>query len=288
MRPCLIDGILPVGAVHLLGGSPGAGKTRFAFGLIDAWQRGREFLNHSSTPVPYTFVSLDRPRASVEETLETMGLRESINRLVCLNELPRERTFKSITDKVLSKYPDSEMLFIEGFQLFAGDFINRYRNVSDLLTGASAFCEQHRRTITGVCHASKVKKGAEFIKGRDRIGGTVAWSAFSETIIIVDADEQTKIRTVDIYPRNAPEESHEMMMIQGGVLIQCPKEKGERLFLFITSTPEGSVLTRQFLIDLAESWLTGPATVDRVIKRCVDENFLEPHGDGSYKRIYTT
>lgn len=287
MRPCLIDGILPANAVHLLGGSPGAGKTRFAFGLIDQWQRGQAFLSHRSYPVPYTFVSLDRPRASVEETLETMGLRDIVTRLVCLNELPKERTFNAIISKVSDLYPDSEMTFIEGFQLFAGDFINRYRPVSDLLTGASSFCERHKRTIMGVCHASKIKKGSEFVKGRDRIGGTVAWSAFSETIIIVDADEETKIRTIDIYPRNAPEERHEMMMVHGGSLIACPKEKGERLYLFITTTSEGSLITRQQLLELAEAWQIGTATVDRTVKRCVDENFLEPTDQGTYKRSFT-
>ena len=256
--------------------------------MIDQWQRARPFLTHNSLPVPHAFVSLDRPRASVEETLETMGLRDTITRLVCLNELPKTRTFKSVHDYTCSKYPDTKMLFIEGFQLFAGDFINRYRNVSDLLTTVSTNCEKYQQTVLGVCHASKVKKGAEFIKGRDRIGGTVAWSAFSETIIIVDSDEATKVRTIDIYPRNAPEESHEMMMVSGGVLIQCPKEKGERLYLFITTSKEGASFTRQDLVDLAESWQTGPATVDRVVKKCLDENHLEVVDSGTYKRTYTT
>lgn len=287
MRPCLIDGILPVNAVHLLGGSPGAGKTRFSFGLIDQWQRNLNFLGHPTSPVPYCFVSLDRPRSSVEETLETMGLRDSITRLVCLDEIPKLRSFESVVDAACTKYPDSELLGIEGFQLFAGDFINRYRPVADLLTKASSWCETGKKTIMGVCHASKTKKGSEFTKGRDRIGGTVAWSAYSETIIIVDADEQTKIRTIDIYPRNAPEEQHQMMMTAGGNLIACPKERGEQLYIHILAMREGQTVTRKWVVEIAESMELGEKTADRAIKKAVDDGCLEPESDGVYKRAYT-
>jgi hypothetical protein len=287
MRPCLIDGVLPTKAVHLLGGSPGAGKTRFSFGLLEQWLSGKPFLGHDSITVPYCFISLDRPRASVEETLETMGLRDVITRLVCLNELPKERSFKSVMDTACSKYPDSQLICTEGFQLFAGDFINRYRPVADLLTQSSSWCEAKDKTILGVCHASKTKEGAKFTKGRDRIGGTVAWSAYSETIIIVDADEETKIRTVDIYPRNAPEEKHQMMMTVGGVLIPCPKEKGEQLFVHILAVREGDRFERQWLMSIAESTGVGEKTVDRAIKKAVEEHQAEPVSDGVYKRTYT-
>lgn len=287
MRPCLIDGILPTKAIHLLGGSPGAGKTRFSFGLIDQWQREQPFLDHAVTPAPYCFVSLDRPRDSVEETLETMGLQDQITRLLCLDELPPDHKVDAVIDAACKKYPDTQMLFIEGFQLFAGDFINRYTPVANLLKKTSRYCATTGRTILGVCHASKTKKGAEFLKGRDRIGGTVAWSAFSETVIIVDADEETKIRTVDIYPRNAPEERHQMMMTAGGVLIACPKEKGEQAYTHILAVPEGAQIQRQQLITLAESSHIGEKTVDRAIKRALDENQIEQINDGVYKRTYT-
>jgi hypothetical protein len=288
VRPCLIDGILPTNAVHLLGGSPGAGKTRFTFGLINDWQTGNKFLGHNCSPVPYCFISLDRPRASVEETLETMDLKGQITRLLCLDEVPDDPTLAVTMTAAVKKYPDSQMFFIEGFQLFAGDLINRYTPVARLLKGASKRCSSDNRTVLGVCHASKTKEGAKFLKGRDRIGGTVAWSAFSETIIIVDADEQTKVRTVDIYPRNSPEERHELMMTKGGVLVPCPKEKGERLLLQILAIPEGFQVLRQWALDIAESMQIGTATVDRVLKRCVDDSVLEPVSDGIYKRVFTT
>lgn len=287
MRPCLIEGILPVNGVHLMGGSPGAGKTRFTFGMIDQWQAGLSFLDHSTVPVPYTFISMDRPRDSVEETLETMGLRESITRLVCLNDLPRERNIDTVMDVARQKYPDSKMFFIEGFQLFAGDYINRYTPVSNLLTHASTICAERGETILGVCHASKIKKGAEFLKGRDRIGGSVAWSAFSETIIIVDNDENTKVRTIDIYPRNAPEEQHHMIMAKGGVLVLQPKEKGEQLYVFVIAVPEGELVTRQWVMERAAVLEISTPTADRVIKRCVDEQQLSPVSDGVYKRTYS-
>lgn len=287
MRPCLIEGILPINAVHLLGGSPGAGKTRFSFGLLDQWQQKKDVLGHSSDPIPYCFISLDRPRSSVEETLETMGLRESITRLLCLNEIPKQRSLDAIVDTACTKYPDSKLLCIEGFQLFAGDFINRYRPVADLLTNASNNCEANNQTILGVCHASKVKEGAKFLKGRDRIGGTVAWSAYSETVIIVDADEQTKVRTIDIYPRNAPEETHQMIMTYGGVLIRCPKERGEQIYIHILAIPEGHLITRQWLLELAENLQVGEKTADRSMKRALDEGQVEFVSEGVFKRTYT-
>lgn len=287
MRSCLIEGILPVNAIHLLGGSPGAGKTRFSFGLIDQWQRNQLFLGHAVSPAPYCFVSLDRPRDSVEETLETMGLLEQVTRLICLDELSTDHKVEAVIDAACEKYPDTQMLFIEGFQLFAGDFINRYAPVANLLKRTSRRCASSGLTILGVCHASKTKKGAEFLKGRDRIGGTVAWSAFSETVIIVDADEETKIRTVDIYPRNAPEEKHQMMMTSGGVLVSCPREKGEQAYLHILAIPEGAQLQRQQLLAIAESSQIGEKTIDRAIKRAIDEHQIEQIDEGIYKRTYT-
>jgi RecA-family ATPase len=111
VRPCLIDGILPTNAVHLLGGSPGAGKTRFTFGLINDWQTGNKFLGHNCSPVPYCFISLDRPRASVEETLETMDLKGQITRLLCLDEVPDDPTLAVTMTAAVKKYPDSQMFF---------------------------------------------------------------------------------------------------------------------------------------------------------------------------------
>lgn len=253
-------------------------------GVLDQWLGNQSVFGHLSSPVPYTFVSLDRPRDSVLETLETMKLVEVVDRLICLDELPTDATFDTVATLCRKKYADSRFLIMEGFQTFAGDGINRYDKVQRLLRHVSKSCGHFKETILGVCHSSKIKKGQEFIKGRDRIGGTVAWSAFSETIIIVDADEKTKVRTVDIYPRNAPEEQHQLIMSTGGVLIPCPKEKGEQLYAYILSVPEGQIFTRQWILDTAESLELGERTAERTLKRAVEEQQAEQLGSGEYKR----
>src|SRR5882672_2794238 len=75
MRDHLVDRILPKYAVHLVGGPSGSNKTTWLLQtLVQEWSKGKLVLGNASHPVPWLYISADRPSDSVWETMERIGI----------------------------------------------------------------------------------------------------------------------------------------------------------------------------------------------------------------------
>jgi hypothetical protein len=288
MSEFLIDGILPANEVHLLAGSSGSGKTTFLFQTLAAWQEGHPVLGHASYPVPYAYLSADRSSSSVNRTLQRLGLEDRITRMVCREHLPAGLTMGTALQEALSKYPDSKAFFIEGFQTMAGDRGNSYTPVAALLSATTAFCAKEGLTIVGVCHSPKIKADEKFQHSREVVLGSVAWAAYSDTVIAMDQAEDTGIITVKVLPRNAAKEEFQFVFGPNGVLMPFAATKGGRaeLEMHLYSLAVGTLVTRQEMLDLGVRAGVKTRTVDSVIDAAVSEGVLERVTglQGTYRR----
>jgi hypothetical protein len=284
----LIEGIMPSQEVHLLCGPSGAGKSTWLFQMLDSWQEGKPVFGHESFPVPYVYVSADRSLKSVIATLTRLSLQDKITRLITLDDLP-SGGLEVLANTALKKYPDSQLLIVEGVQTFTGERIKEYGSVSNFLKMSfHKLCKARGLTVLGTGHSPKVKENERFTHPREKALGSVAWGAFADLIIIIELDEKTRVRTVSLLPRNSVEEQHTMMSGPNGMLLPCPREKGERLALVILSYSEGQIVTTARIVEIAEDMEISKATTERVIQKCVEDGYLERIEEGIYKRPFVS
>lgn len=288
MSEFLIDGILPSNEVHLLAGSSGSGKTTFLFQILAQWQDGIPVLGHTSHPVPYTYLSADRSSSSVKRTLQRLGLEDKITRMVCREDLPVGLTVATALQVSKDKYPDSKAFFIEGFQTLVGDRGNSYTPVASWLSAITAFCAKEGVTILGVCHSPKIKADEKFQHSREVVLGSVAWAAYSDTVIAMDQAEDTGVVTVKVLPRNAAKEEFQFIFGPNGVLTPFNGGGGRAsLEMHIYGLAAGEEITRQQMLEVGRMTGVGRATVDRVIEKAVEDEVLKRivGTQGTYCRV---
>lgn len=281
----LVEGILPANEIHLLGGSSGSGKTTLIFQTLADWQDGESVFGHESHPVPYAYLSLDRSRSSVTRTLERLGLEAAITRVICQEEFGGASTITQVIDAALKVYPDATFFVVEGFQTMVGDKGNSYAPVANLLRCSATLCAKRKITILGIAHSPKMKMDEGFQHSRELILGSVAWGAYSDTIITVQLEESSGNIKVKILPRNAASEDHNYVFGYNGILVPLATVKPvAALKLRIEALSEGSVILRSEIIGWAKALKVSERTGDRALKDCVKNQVLVPLDVGTYER----
>lgn len=281
----LIEGILPANEVHLLGGSSGSGKTTLLFQVLAEWQQGHDVFGHKSFPVPYAYLSLDRSRSSVQRTLARIGLNDQIPNIITREKFPKLITPKAMFDVGQAAFPESQAFFVEGYQTLAGDKGNSYSPVANLLTESAIICSAKHLTLLGVAHAAKLKREESWQNSREVLLGSVAWSAYSDTIIVLDHNEDTRIVTCRIMPRNAPSEQHEFIFGDRGILQPyVQRTKKDSFCMRIAALQAGRPITRDEIVSWGKSSSVSTRTCDAAIKTCIENNLLEVIGNGIYER----
>lgn len=286
----LIDGILPANEVHLLGGSSGSGKTTLIFQTLAAWQAGEPVFGHQSNPVPYSYVSLDRSRSSVTRTLQRLGLESSVTRILCQEDFQTtNNTVTEVINKAQSLHSDSQLFVIEGYQTIVGDASNKYSQVSSLLRRSATICSKKGVTILGIAHSPKMKTDESFQHSRELILGSVAWGAYSDTVITVQLEEATGYITVKILPRNAASESFNYVFGHKGVLVLIdPSRPKESIKLRLEALAPGNVITRSEVVGWARAFKVSDKTGDRALSECVKNKVLVQDDIGFYERTSNT
>lgn len=282
----LIDSILPAHEVHLLGGSSGSGKTTLVFQTLAEWQQGQSVFNHDSYPVPYVYASLDRSRSSVTRTLQRLGLESTITRIVCQEELPDHlNTISEVIPAIAKLYPDAKFFVLEGFQTLVGEKGNSYAPVASLLKKSAKICSKQQITILGIAHSPKMKLDESFKHSRELILGSVAWGAYSDTIITVQLEEATGNITVNVSPRNAASETFHYVFGHNGVLVPLANVKPkEAIKLKIEALSPGCSLLRAEVLRWAAAYNVSDKTGDRVITECLKNKVLDTIDAGIYER----
>lgn len=283
----LVDGILPANEIHLLGGSSGSGKTTLVFQTLADWQEGKPVFGHASYPVPYSYVSLDRSRSSVNRTLERLSLRDVITRVICQEDLPAISSINDVIAAAVKIHSDSLFFVLEGFQTLVGEKGNSYTPVANLLRRSATLCSKHKYTILGIAHSPKMKADENFKHSRELILGSVAWGAYSDTIITVQHDEGTGNIVIHISPRNAAAETYHYVFGASGILVPLDAAKPrEAMRLKIVALAAGSSIMRTEILQWATAFGVSEKTGDRVITECLKNKVLEAISPGLYERTH--
>ena len=138
---------------------------------------------------------------------------------------PSHQDASGAIKRIHELHPELDVLFLDGIGMaFNGD--------SSSLSEVSKFVKGMVRTlhkqpqplaVFALHHMGKVKKGNEYAAARSRIHGSVAWAATSETVILIEPEEEENPenphRRITVCPRNAPERVYTYAFDEDGRLI---------------------------------------------------------------------
>lgn len=218
----LIDDILPANEVHLIGGPSGAGKTRLLFQWLIDWQSKQVVLEHGCAPFPETmYLACDRSPASIKRTMKSFKEMDW-DRLKWASIRGKKEAWKSLH----LNYPSIKFFIIDGIaSMTPNGLINDYCTVQEYLCALGDYCTEYGITILGVVHSSKTKQNEKYLNPRQRIAGSVAWAAFSETVFNLEPcnpdNANDKRRDLYVCPRNSAEYAVKLEMNGEGRLIEC-------------------------------------------------------------------
>lgn len=287
MSDYLVDSILPAQEIHLIAGPSGAGKSTWLLQFIEQWRQGKPFLGYASHPQPFVYISADRSERSVQRIFERLKLRPEDFSVETASTIASRDLF-SVLLMLRKRHPSAKVFFIEGFQSFQHK-MNDYDLVAAFLTKLLRYCVQEDITIIGVCHATKTKKDEAYENPRQKINGSVAWAAYSETVVFIEpavpGDPTNTERRIMILPRNAAERAY-LMGFKNGMLVEKtkPLTSWERMLKWIDSLQPGQHITTEEIMVATQ---TPRSTLALDLNKATAAKLLAQVKTGVYRRVNT-
>ena len=217
--PDPIVGVTPFGSLTVVAGASGAGKTILMAEAMQRIRSGRTFFGHQTNPcTDYYVIAADRDWSTYARAYEAAGFPD-INRYV-LAEDPdfdprnwgRKSTAFTLFEDCLKKLapkPGSIVntdpvapLFIQGSQ-------NEARDVALSLHWFRKLAQQYQITLVLFANVGKQKTDDVYRRAQDRIAGSGAFVAYSDTQISVEQDAEGVV-TVSLTPRAGKVEEHQL------------------------------------------------------------------------------
>jgi hypothetical protein len=282
----LVHPILPANELHLLGGPSGAGKTRLLFQTWREWRDEHRFLEwDTETGPPETlYVAYDRSAASIAQTMQDFPKLD----------LPwvSHRNQNISPMRLPELYPKVKLFLVDGIatQIESGK-TQDYSSVSGYVRALGKCCEIHAVTFWGQMHSAKTKAHEGYENPRQKLHGSVAWAAFSDTIFILEPIEpknpMNRERRLYICPRNAAECYIDYKFDDRGHLLRLTDEDGtsDIILTLIPSADPG--IQRKDLLRAIENDLHIPmptATFDRMLKSLKNDGKVRQSKYGFYMR----
>lgn len=287
----LIGTILPAQEVHLIGGPSGSGKSTWVLQtLVLDWQQGKDVLGFKSHPVPWVYISADRSLASVHRTLERMHIDPMLLRIYsAVDEHCTE--LSTIIETCIKMEPKPRLLVIEGLQsLLEGSerAQNSYKPVAKFLITLAAICKLENLTIIGIVHTAKMKSDSEYLNPRQRVSGSVAWAAYSETILLIEPvpSETVQVspeRTLYVLPRNSKEFTVPLVFEDAGRLLEVTDTVEAAVFMgtFSKLTPHKDYT----LNELLQLTCLALSTLQKRLKEAIKSGRMVKVSHGVYRIV---
>jgi hypothetical protein len=301
-RDYIVDQIFPSNEVHIIAGPSGSGKTRMLHQeFIPRLVAGSDVWGHQCRkPRKCVYFSLDRSIASIADTLRQMKLAPAATILSAINDdIPLD--IDSMYHIAEQYVPGVEVFIIESFlRLFrvADDKktmlqpgnINDYLQVSDFLTTLTRKCMQLGITLMCSTHTTKMRERDLIFSPRERLLGSVAWGAYSDTLVYIGPvklqDEINNNRRLYIMPRNSAPAEFVYQFDQDGRLVETTQDANDsRLDKYLyEEVNDETEFTRQEVDNWAALQDISKQTVTRWLSNLVDAGYLERVVRGRYRK----
>jgi hypothetical protein len=204
----IVDGIFPRGMVHLIAAPVGTGKTTLFMQQLDCIQKGAQFLGRDTYPANVVYITADRGEQETYSTISRLGLSIKM-KIVSLKDSNGTIPYLEV---LLGSCNRDDLVIVEPLNFFLRDTLNRtgdinnFGHVSHFLLKIGKIARDLNLAIEGSLHSSKAKTGSGYAVPREKVLGSVAWTAFTSTTIVMEpVDPKTPEdpgRTIYVMPRD--------------------------------------------------------------------------------------
>ena len=213
-----IPGVIPFGTLVVVAGASGAGKTILLAEWVQRMRTGKTICGHPTNPQrDYYVIAADRDWSTYHKAYSSAGYPQ-VKRYV-LAEDPefdpqswgRKKTAFTLFERCIAKLnpiPGSWVhvdpvapLFIQGSQ-------NDARDVALSLHWYRKIAKKYQITLVLFANVGKQKAEDTYRRAQDRIAGSGAFVAYSDTQISIEQDEDG-VMSMQWTPRSAPAEAHQ-------------------------------------------------------------------------------
>jgi energy-coupling factor transporter ATP-binding protein EcfA2 len=286
----VIPDIMPTCEVHLIGGPSGSGKTTLSFQMMQILQVGGIWWGKQIAPQPSVYIACDRSANATQRTMARVGIPFDFIPVYGLADEPAIIDLPSFLNKVMKEHPGTKVIWVDGLASETPEGkINDYKLVASFLKRLALFAKKNNVTLIGLVHSTKCKEGERLLNPRQRILGSVAWASYSDTIIIIEPEDQENPtddrRVVMVCTRNSQGIKQSYKFDANGRLVECESAQEQvQQFMLDSRMPEsGTVFSTKDAIGWAKEANQSDATAERWLKARVGNGSLEKVGRGQYR-----
>jgi AAA domain len=296
----LIDKILPAHEISLVAGPVNSGKTTFALEMLAAWMAGQPLWGYESYPAPCCYVNCGRSLAHTAYAIAQLGLEIPFASLLA----PRSQQVRDAANRQFSveslvmvarrRVPDCRLIVADGFDTLCPGNTSHSNIVSPFLAEATMRCYDYGVTILGLVQAGKGREGAHIAAPAERLLGSVAWSAHTQTKFIVEPESpespQQPDRTIYVLPKSHAPFTLRYRFANDGHFYERAQDV-DRIAEFINAVgviPEGEPITTSQLIDIASNLGIALRSAERMITEMLSLGIIERLKKGTYRRPYVS
>lgn len=223
------DGWFPLGALSIISGSSGTGKTTLIYQLLLAQTMKAEFFGHQTYGRPFITMAVDRGEAAHKRTMERMRLAPEA---IPFKSLPANawdvEAAQAIVDRIETLDPLPEVVFVEGIDMLISKGID-LKEVSKFAHHLYEIAEHFHLALIGSTGAPKAREGQGYAGARDNVFGSTGWGRIAEAVALMqfpkddDTSEQRKLKVV---LRNGKAEKFTLGLVDGIFEVQpdAPEE----------------------------------------------------------------
>jgi hypothetical protein len=210
-------GVFALGALHLVQGSSGNGKTTIMLQMLKA-QRGREkFFDRDSYGREYLIIWQDRSPAELRRQLDAMGMLEDPPPYTIADDT--KPPADEINRAILSAKVKPQVVLVEGLDMWAED-AKDMKHVSTLATAVRTVAEHHHISLIATVGMPKMKAKEGYTAPRDRAFGSSAWARKADTVLDLTMDQETLVRHAQLLLRTGAAQKMEFRF-EDGRLVPC-------------------------------------------------------------------
>ena len=298
----IVDKIFPAGAMHLIAGGSGVGKTTWLFQMLYEWEQALPlFGEYASHPCPWVYIACDRSLGDMQLTLERIGLGDWEFEAHSLEELLWDQQLKTcrdpnFADHVLRKFEYAKLVVVEGLQAVMPDRSrSRSQNKEELLWALEQrhILAEKGRTVIATTHNPKlVQTQGASVDERSKFLGSQGFIGSCSTMISIDKGKMEEDRNMIIMGRNFPDihlsfsqkpENNGRFVLEGVGRKAVVTESDDRV-QFMTWAQAQYEFTVKDSVACGMRMGVSDATVERWLRQLVEEGVLVRIQDPQDKR----
>jgi hypothetical protein len=215
------EGWNPLGAVSLVAGSSGAGKSTVYIELLRQQANREGVFGRATNGLSFHAFLADRDELALMRTFGRMKLDPKTFPHTAMKRSGGD--FVTFIDQTINAQPVlPKVILIEGLDALAEGDINQANVVSSLLEGIADLAKHYHIAVIGTVGSPKMKPKDAYKARRDQILGSSMWARLADTVTHIETeegDDMAKIRVMTVLTRNNPTVQYRLEF-KGGLLVE--------------------------------------------------------------------